>query len=86
MSVASLCCTGFCVVVCVKFCSGRFVMMPINLTYLHCLQHSLFEHLFNLYIRYHASRQMKDYTSTALTTRLNCQSTMRTANSVFKVH
>ena len=24
-------------------------MMPLNLTYLHCLQHALFEHLFNLY-------------------------------------
>jgi len=24
-------------------------MVPLNLTYLHCLQHSLFEHLFNLY-------------------------------------
>jgi len=25
-------------------------MMLLNLTYLHCLQHSLFEHLFNLYV------------------------------------
>jgi len=24
-------------------------MVPLNMTYLHCLQHSLFEHLFNLY-------------------------------------
>jgi len=24
-------------------------MVPFNMTYLHCLQHSLFEHLFNLY-------------------------------------
>ena len=24
-------------------------MVPLNLTYLHCLQHSLYEHLFNLY-------------------------------------
>ena len=24
-------------------------MVPLSLTYLHCLQHSLFEHLFNLY-------------------------------------
>ena len=24
-------------------------MVPLNLTYLHYLQHSLFEHLFNLY-------------------------------------
>jgi len=31
------------------FCTGHFVMVPLNLTYLHCLQHSFFEHLFNLY-------------------------------------
>jgi len=32
---------------------GRhFVMVPLNMTYLHCLQHSLFEHLFNLYMNY----------------------------------
>jgi len=33
------------------FCTGHFVMVPLNMTYLHvhCLQHSLFEHLFNLY-------------------------------------
>jgi len=24
-------------------------MVPLNMTYLRCLQHSLFEHLFNLY-------------------------------------
>ena len=24
-------------------------MVPLNMTYLHCLQHSLFEHLLNLY-------------------------------------
>jgi len=24
-------------------------MVPLNMTCLHCLQHSLFEHLFNLY-------------------------------------
>ena len=29
--------------------TGHFVMVPLNLTYLHCLHHSLFEHLFNLY-------------------------------------
>ena len=32
-----------------SFCTGHFVMVPLNMTYLHCLQHSLFEHLFNLY-------------------------------------
>jgi len=30
-------------------CTGHFVMVPLNMTYLHCLQQSLFEHLFNLY-------------------------------------
>jgi len=49
MSVASWCCTCFCVVLCVSFCTGHFVMVPLNSTYLHCLQHPLFEHLFNLY-------------------------------------
>jgi len=38
-----------CVVPCASFCTGHFVMVPLNMTYLHCLQHSLFEHLFNLY-------------------------------------
>jgi len=38
-----------CVVPCVSFCTGHFVMVPLNMTYLHCLQHSLFEHLFNVY-------------------------------------
>jgi len=39
----------FGVFLCVSFCTGHFGMVPLNLTYLHCLQHSLFEHLFNLY-------------------------------------
>ena len=26
-------------------------MVPLNLTNLHCLQHSLFEHLLNLYLK-----------------------------------
>ena len=39
----------FCAVLCVSFCTGHFVMVPLNLTYLHCLQHSLFEHLFISY-------------------------------------
>jgi len=34
---------------CVGFCTGHFVMGLLNLTCLHCLQHSFFEHLFNLY-------------------------------------
>jgi len=53
MSVASWCCKSFCVVPCVSFCTGHFVMVPLNMTYLHCLQHSLFEHLqFILYLRF----------------------------------
>ena len=27
-------------------------MVPLNMTYQHCLQHSLFEHLFNLYLKW----------------------------------
>jgi len=53
MSVASWCCKSFCVVRCVSFCTGHFVMVPLNMTYLHCLQHSLCEHLFNLYLYIH---------------------------------
>ena len=34
---------------CVSFCTGHFVIVPLNMTYLHCLQHSLFEHPFNFY-------------------------------------
>jgi len=49
MFVASWCCKSFCVVPCASFCTGHFVMVPLNMTYLHLLQHSLFEHLFNLY-------------------------------------
>ena len=33
MSVASWCCTCFCVVLCVSFCTGHFVIVPLNLTY-----------------------------------------------------
>jgi len=40
MSVVSLCCKSFCVVPCASFCTGHFVMVPLNMTYLHCLQHS----------------------------------------------
>jgi len=36
---------------CIGFCTGHFVMVPLNLTYLHYLQHSLFKHLFNLYYK-----------------------------------
>ena len=40
------------VALCVIFCTGHFVMVPLNLTNLHCLQHSLFEHLFKLYFTF----------------------------------
>ena len=46
-----VCCVSvysvFCYVLCVF--KGPFVMVPINLTCPHCLQHFLFEHLFHLY-------------------------------------
>jgi len=38
-----------CVVLCVGLCTGHFVIVPLNLTYLHCLQHSFIEHFFNWY-------------------------------------
>ena len=34
----------------VCFCTGLFIIVPLILTCLHCLQHSYLEHLFNLYI------------------------------------
>jgi len=37
------------VLYCVFFCTGHFVIVPLNLTCLHCLPHSCFVHLFNLY-------------------------------------
>ena len=44
-----LVCYVFCVVLCVFLGMGHFVTVPFNMTCLHCLQHSFFEHLFNLY-------------------------------------
>ena len=49
MSVAYWCSTCFCIVLCVFLCTDHFVIVPFKLTCLHCLQHSFFEHLFNLY-------------------------------------
>jgi len=49
MSVASWCSMCFCVVLCVGFCTGYFVMVALNMTHVHYLQHSFFEHRFNLY-------------------------------------
>jgi len=34
------------------FCTGHFVMVPINSTCPHCLQHFFFEHLFHIYLFY----------------------------------
>ena len=48
MSVASL--YTPCVWCSVCFCTGHFVMVPLNLTCPHCLQHFFFEHLFHLYL------------------------------------
>ena len=45
------------------FCTGHFVMVPLNFTYLHCLQHPLFEHLFNLYYKLHWTRNQPPETS-----------------------
>jgi len=49
MSVASWYSTCFCVVLCVGFCTGHFVTVPLNLTYLHCLQRFFCDHRLNLY-------------------------------------
>jgi len=52
-----LCCS-----VCVFLCTGHFVMVPLNLTSLHCLQHSFFEHLYNLYSNVNNIQCMVPYT------------------------
>ena len=53
LNFLNVCCAFFyvcfCVVQCVCFCTGHFVMVPLHLTCLHCLQHSFFEQLFSLY-------------------------------------
>jgi len=38
----------------VCLCTGRFVMVPLNLTCLHSLQLIFLEHIFNLYCNIHA--------------------------------
>ena len=48
MPVVSWCSAGF-VLFCVFVNYWLFAMVPLNMTCLHCLQHSFFEHLFNLY-------------------------------------
>ena len=32
-----------------NYIKQQYSVLPLNMTYLHCLQHSLFEHLLNLY-------------------------------------
>ena len=49
ISVASWCSVCFCAVLCVCFCTGHFDCVPLNLICLYCLQHSFFEHHFNVY-------------------------------------
>jgi len=48
MLVISKC---FCVFLCVGVCTGHFVMVPLNLTYLHCLQH-YFLNISSIYINH----------------------------------
>ena len=44
----------FCVVLCFGFCTGHFVMVPLNWTYLHFYNIlSCQEHLFNLFCHFH---------------------------------
>jgi len=57
--------TCFCVVLCVGFCTGHLVMMPLNLTYLHCL-HYFFEHLFILYYVQKLTSEKRYYSLTTL--------------------
>jgi len=49
LSVASWCLRVFVPFLCVCFCTRRFVMVSLNLTCLHCVQHFFCEHLLNLY-------------------------------------
>jgi len=39
----------FCAVLCFCFCTGHFIIVRLNLTCPHCLQHSFFEHIFHFY-------------------------------------
>ena len=49
----------FCAVLCRCLCTGHFVRSPLNLTCLHCLQPSFFEHLFVLYCSCEAMLRQK---------------------------
>jgi len=59
---------------CVSFCPGHFVMVPLNMTYLH----SLFEHLLNLYCS-HISMPLACLWTSILTTLFNVRYTLTTA-------
>ena len=61
MSVAYWWSMCFCAVLCVCLCAGHIVIVPLNLTCLHCLQHSFFEHLFNLYFHDNQFFKRTDY-------------------------
>jgi len=43
MFVASWCFMCFCVVLYVGLCTSHYVMVPLNLAYLHCLRHPFFK-------------------------------------------
>ena len=51
MYVASWCHSCFCAVLCVCFRTGHFVVVPLNLTCQHCLQHSFFELLLRFFLQ-----------------------------------
>ena len=50
MYFASWCSMCFCIVLFDGFCTGHFVMVPLNFTHFHRLQHSFFKHRFNIYL------------------------------------
>jgi len=49
----------FCAVLSVCLCTGRFVMVPLNLTCPHCLQHNYFKRLFSVF--YHIMHHRATY-------------------------
>jgi len=56
-------------------------MVPLNLTYLHCLQHSLFEHFFNLYYLQNGSPQTYDLWITIIIKTLHNISMLKCASA-----
>jgi len=50
---------SFCFVLCFCLCAGHFVMVPFNLSCLHCLQHSLFNiYSIDIDVRLHYERSL----------------------------